>query len=199
LGAIEYGSEPGDPYSEIIPDISELPSSVTISYSNIDDDFNGDNEIKNYPSATHYNPKTISTQLNLTSGEAKWFVWKYMTLAWAQSTRYTVNLLPEDAINLREGYRLGMPLSDGGGIIPFQIASIVLGANLIGEIELYQFDGQVFTANPTVNQQTNFINNGGFVQLSPNLVTTPIITSPDGSIIYTEGTDYTVDFFFLLL
>jgi len=193
LGAVEYGNEPGDPYSEIMPDESELPSSVTLSYSNLGDDFNGDNEIVNYPLVTHYNPKTISSQLYLMPDEAKWWVWKYLNFAWDQSRRFTINVLPEDAVLLTEAFRYNVPLTDGGTAIPFQIACIVIGANLIGEVELYQFDGQVYSAQPKVSTQANVAYNGGTIQLTPNIVNNPIITSPDGSVTYTPGVDYVVD------
>ena len=193
LGAVEYGNEPSDPYSEIMPDESELPSSVTLSFSNLSDDFNGDNEIINYPLASHYNPKTISSQLYLMPDEAKWWVWKYLQFAWDQARRFTINLLPEDAVLLTESYRYNVPLSDGGTAIPFQIASIVIGANLTGEVELYQFNGDVYSAQPKVSTQTNVAYNGGTIQLTPNIVNTPVITNPDGSITYTEGDDYTVN------
>jgi hypothetical protein len=193
LGAVEYGSEPGDPYSEIMPDESELPSSVTLSFTNLSDDFNSDNETKIYPLAKHYNPKSISSALFLMPDEAKWWVWKYLEFAWAQARRFTINLLPEDAVTLTEAFRYSFPLSEGTSAIPFQIASIVVGSNLVAEVEVYEFNGQVFTAQLGVSSQTNVAYNGGVIQLTPNIINPPTVTSADGATTYVQGVDYTVN------
>jgi hypothetical protein len=193
LAAIDYGSEPGDPYEEIMPDISELPSSVTLNYTNLNDDFNGDNETRYYPLATHYNPKSINSILFLTPDDAKWWTWKYLQFAWLWARRFTVNLLPEDAINLTESFRVALPLIEGQGTVSFNIASILYGANLIGEIELYSFDTNAFTAQPTVSRVNSTVWNGGTIQLTPNINTDVSIVSANGAITYIEGVDYSVN------
>lgn len=193
LAAVDYGSEPGDPYSEIMPDVSELPSSVTLNYTNLNDDFNGDNETKYYPLATHYNPKSINSSLFFNRDEAQAWTWKYLQFAWLWARRFTLNLLPEDAINLTESFRLSVPLIDGQAASTFNIASIVYGANLIGEIEVYSFDTNAFTAQPIVNKVNTTVWNGGVIQLSPNIDTSVSVTNGDGTITYIEGVDYTVN------
>jgi hypothetical protein len=192
LGATEYGNEPIDPYDETIIDSGELPSGVSITYTDLNEDFNSNSEYRAYPMAFHYNPKSINTSLMMTSGDAKTWIWRYLEATWQQANRYNVKVLPEDGANLIEGQTIAFPLVDGQDPITFQIASVVTGANLIAECELYTYDGDIFTAQPFVGYNTNTAYTGTAIQLAPDIDCDTVVVS-SGETIFVEGIDYEID------
>jgi hypothetical protein len=192
LGAGEPTSDVAEPYTETIVSQKDLPSEVSLSFTNVEDGYNGGTESWNRPVALHHRPQSLSTALVLTPGMAREFCWRYLGLMYDQRNRYSFKFDPSIALELYSGQFINLPLRAGDPATTFQINQVTIGADLTGEVSATLFNGEAFAGVPSIARSRCRIYNGTPIQLQPNITATPVVRA-DGDLLV-EGTDYTVNY-----
>jgi hypothetical protein len=192
LGAGEPTSDINEPYTETIVSQKELPSEVSLSFTNVEDGYSGGTESWNRPIAKHHRPQSLSSGLVLTPGQAREFCWRYLGLMYDQRNRYTFKFAPNIALQLFSGQFLNVPLYPGDPATTFQINQVTIGADLTGEVSATLFNGEAFSGVPSIARSRCQIYNGSPLQLQPNITAVPVVRA-DG-VLLVEGTDYSVDY-----
>lgn len=191
LGIINFGDSPSEPFSENILDPQELPSQVTLNYTNINDAYNGGSSTWVRPASVNFRAESLSSNLALTPDQATEFCWRYLRQVWDQDRDFSFKLLPEKQILIKPRDLINVPLNPVDNPITFQVTEIQTGADFSAEIKAIPYNGESFSAVPSIPKTVTVTVEGSTVQLSPNLTGDPVITS--GETTYEEGVDYTVD------
>jgi hypothetical protein len=203
VATINYGDlggsdddKSGDLFTEYEEDLTSLPTSVRILYNNYGDNYQpASKESFKIKLGDWENVEEVATTLTLSEADALNIVNKQLLLAWTRRKRYKFSILPRFQY-LEAGDVIDVEFREGVEPTQVQIAKLNQSASGLIEIEGVGYDGTIFDFGytaPADNTANSAITQGTSIPLGGEAIIVTSVTSPDGSITYTEGVDYTVD------
>ena len=173
LDAREYGSSPGDRYKYEISQARDLPSSMEISYRNIDTNFDSGYALVTRPNAPANNNQSTQTKIAMSDNQAYDASVKLLNQLWVQKVKYTdITLMPQYLPWLEPGHIFITGVNGANKVI--QISKIGIGANY-----LMKLDGTNYDADFNNREDLNTNTQGSYNNVADNIeITTADSATP---------------------
>jgi hypothetical protein len=201
IPATDLGTSDGDRLGELFTETEEdqasLPTSFRISFNDYGDSFqpNSKESFKIKLGDTE-NIEEIETGLTLTETEAYTIANRLLLLSWTRRKSYKFSIPPKYQ-RIEAGDVIDVELRADGSATQLQIKRLNQSPSGVIEVEAIAYDGSIFGLGytaPADRQTTATITQGTPIPLGQNNVyAVNRVTNPDGTVVYVEGVDYTVN------
>jgi hypothetical protein len=158
LGSREDGDSLPDKFKETRTEESELPTSITFDYKNVNKDHQRGIAQAVRHISTHRNEVRYNTDNVLDDTEALTASNRNLYQSWAQRQRVDgIKLLPQYIPHIKPGYRIQVPIR--GSIVEIQVDKVSIGANYMVEVSGVIVDYSITSEDIDKDTSLNYSNN----------------------------------------